>query len=801
MKNLLGKKEFLNIKLITEAEGGGMDFSNRTGWSQSLIGRAVNKLFSWGKSIKETQVLKSLKQKLENEYLKGILRAMAQRKITKKDIEKPDLMVDVFLILKSEIKKIDSDPNYFNMISDENIQEVNEYGKKTFYFEVKRGLNLNDWEFYVLAAYDSVTEMMPSADRLSVELNKKVKFIIKDKNKPEYKEEYYILITEEKEEISETDTTDSSSSDSSTSDSSTSDSSTSDSSTSFSGSTNVQQQNALDAHKEPKSLPAHKLSSLPEHILSKDEMEAQGNKIIKDLENKKIDPNQLEKIKKILRSCLNNPEEKEMNSAWNIFKDKTSKLMTVENINTGYGKFIYESCMNEINLLYDNIIFEENIVTNTSKKVKVYFSNKIKSKRNKKQSIKDILDDAKLTENDKELNKSYGSLNFSEMNADGIAKKFIDDVELRKLSTKLVNKEALKEIALKAEWMYNDEKYKDKRSDVYSRVNWTTTGPDMMKLKNKWEKIIKSVTSQYTPFFSDENGNFPKQLDPIALINSDKKFREEFDQYRPDDQLIANSKVGIIPGQRGNTQTLPKSLIQYGMIKVGTTEDKDYGLWAVTTKTGRSIGILFQKFSYGRYKIYKFVGFLDFGKIMNEVKDKDSKDKVKKIISKYHYTSKGVDKITTTLPAEDEELKSIYYAFRGNKQDPKLSKDSMFTTYFRATDINKGGQNDVHPYQIIFVSDDTNWNKNNISYISEIGSDTKGNPKINKYIEVKDVVDNTNKSKYQFAFVVSCAYNIRTDAVGDIWGITKRKDDDDRSNLLSDPNIIENIIAKLDKLT
>ena len=64
-------------------------------------------------------------------------------------------------------------------------------------------------------------------------------------------------------------------------------------------------------------------------------------------------------------------------------------------------------------------------------------------------------------------------------------KRFIDDAELRKDAIELVNKEALKEIALRAQWMYDDEKYKDKRSDIYSRINFTTMGSDMSKLKNK----------------------------------------------------------------------------------------------------------------------------------------------------------------------------------------------------------------------------------------------------------------------------------------------------------------------------
>ena len=93
MKNLLGKNEFKQLRRLdtydalyeAEGGGGGMDFSNRTGWSQSLVGRAVNKIFSAGKIAAQMIVLKRLKNALDDEYMNGLLLTMKQYNVNKQE--------------------------------------------------------------------------------------------------------------------------------------------------------------------------------------------------------------------------------------------------------------------------------------------------------------------------------------------------------------------------------------------------------------------------------------------------------------------------------------------------------------------------------------------------------------------------------------------------------------------------------------------------------------------------------------------------------------------------------------------
>jgi hypothetical protein len=105
MKNLFGQKEFRQLKeiqMITES----MDFSNKIGWSDCLIGRAVNKLFSFVAKSTYMIVLKRLQNKLGDEYLKAAFLAMSKSGIEIKEGKNALAIASIALQNKNDKKEL-----------------------------------------------------------------------------------------------------------------------------------------------------------------------------------------------------------------------------------------------------------------------------------------------------------------------------------------------------------------------------------------------------------------------------------------------------------------------------------------------------------------------------------------------------------------------------------------------------------------------------------------------------------------------------------------------------------------------
>ena len=62
-----------------------MDFSNKTGFSESLVGRAINSIFSFMKKSRNNAILIKYSRQLENEYLASIFRTFIKAGITSKE--------------------------------------------------------------------------------------------------------------------------------------------------------------------------------------------------------------------------------------------------------------------------------------------------------------------------------------------------------------------------------------------------------------------------------------------------------------------------------------------------------------------------------------------------------------------------------------------------------------------------------------------------------------------------------------------------------------------------------------------
>lgn len=148
MKNILNNKEFKNIRnnqIIKES----MDFSNKIGWSDSLLGRLTNKLFSFVAKQAQTVILRRLKIKLENQYLIGILSSYAKLEKKLPISEKNNIaIVDFSLENKNDKSIINSDSNNY-------ITKGEESESLTITIKLPQGKNREDYKTLIESLYNS----------------------------------------------------------------------------------------------------------------------------------------------------------------------------------------------------------------------------------------------------------------------------------------------------------------------------------------------------------------------------------------------------------------------------------------------------------------------------------------------------------------------------------------------------------------------------------------------------------------------------------------------------------------------
>jgi len=270
-----------------------------------------------------------------------------------------------------------------------------------------------------------------------------------------------------------------------------------------------------------------------------------------------------------------------------------------------------------------------------------------------------------------------------------------------------VNKEALKVIALKAEMLYNRETYKDARSEIYSRVNFTITDPDKMKLEQSWKKKISEVKSIYMPFFSS-TGSFPQDLDPIALIESDKTMRTTFAEYGDDARNIlkdnsSNNVGGVVSPQLEKLQLSQKKInnMNYVFDVVDSNDIKfTYSLFfQAVNKISDS-----EKYNINLYLFKGLILLDDLIKIekmkeenLNNLKDSE----IKNLIDKYSITKESdVDSFSNSL--DDKWIKEKIERYKNylNKMVKFTNNKTLFL--YNSQMITKG------PKNMILLSDENN---------------------------------------------------------------------------------------------
>lgn len=394
---------------------------------------------------------------------------------------------------------------------------------------------------------------------------------------------------------------------------------------------------------------------------------------------------------------------------------------------------------------------------------------KTEKNSNSNSDISDVVNGVKMSKEKKELLKKYGKLNLDNLDSEGIVKKFINDPNLRKLAAQEVNKEALKEVQIRAEWMYDAEKYKDKRSEHYTRLNFTSTGADMNKLENYWKKLLANIKSEYLVFFADESNSFPKELDPIALVNSDKTFRQSFNEYGPNEAIEKSNLKGV------SNDIIPTNdkLLELLNIKNGSISDNNYGVFRIKTSgSNKNIAIIIQKIK-SEYFCFKFLGLIDWDGLEKEAKEKNYNIDASELMGKYHYTRSGKNN-TNKIENANDELKNIFNAFRGGNFKEKMNLENYAIGFYYRGNINKGREKNIHIPQIILKSTD-DW-QNVESYVAKIVDN-----KIVKY-DLLTNISIANKDKYKFTFIVTDVYYIESGHEKKPWGIIDGGDLDKKKN-------------------
>jgi len=713
MKNLLGSNEFRQLKELQMLKES-MDFSNKIGWSDSLVGRAVNKIFSFGAKQVQIIILKRLKVKLEDQYLMAILEAYA---LQKKEIPQSEGSN----VAEISIKMTNKDTN--TEITTTNISEREE--NITYIYKLPKGKRRDEYKIELISMDGSSWSIDGNKNAQIENIQEENKITVTSQN-TKVNREYIIKVTEEVEE--------------------------------------EKQQPALgQGEKSQGGLVKVQQSQNPKYELMKHfdiskEIEQYQDFSKKDFCYTKFDysimlrlDNAVEKEIQQMQKYVNLLEkatETEEIKKWkenletikqNIpnfqaisksIKEKISNVPIDKKINHSDDKInsviegLSEESANEkfkeLGDLKDKIIQEK---PHKKEEIEKYFRknamplhpdttknytpyqryvayDNIKSAYDKllvekisyddfqkifekfetmqpinesvvgNYKIKNLFNGYKKTTGlEKNLNTDMGSVDLDQMKKD-----FDSNPNLRQSAINAVNKEALKEIALRAQWLYDTEKYEDKRNTHYTRVNFTTTNMDQKKLENKWLQLVAKAKSIYAPFFSTDN-KMPQELDPIALINSDKSFRTRWDQYSKEE---ADTK-----GKIGNKGTLDPEdtgvLKRCKLKKIEKIAEGQIGLFEIQDSTRTlTLDIMLNLIMIGDLHVFKFIGLFDFNKIYKEVqKNENLNDKeIQAIIEKYNYSGIGrIDKI------QDPKIKNeitLFYNFLHPENDQKFKNDTQF---------------------------------------------------------------------------------------------------------------------------
>lgn len=718
MRNIINQKDFINkykkSLQLNEAEGGGNDFSNRVGWSTSLVGRIFNKTFSFFAKKAYMVLLNVWKNKIDNEYMKALLLTLK-----KYDVKSENLKSELTEEQKSEIIYNSEEENKKYALSEGEPYSDAKVEKDVDKITIKEFIKKNDVEEakkYQIVFLKNITNKI-NPNNVS-EDDKAMLIHISSKLNDEEKK-----FTDDSKALEIIKTT----------------------------KNNID--DIISKSEGDKTIDDNRYEEIikTKTYKTSEEIEKEANALFQELTDeyetalKIVGGEKTEKgaaIKKAYRnfSQTTHPDKvttkEKLEDAKKSVKDFKQKLITISNSNESTSSKSFNECINEMYNITN--LLSEKLGNNTTTKI---MSSKLSNI---------------IRTGDKSIDKEYGDINvldfdpykaLSEMDSE-TQKKFRLDLIAN------VNKEKLKEYQLKAEWIYDEDKYKDKRNDVYSRINWTTTGPDQNKLKNKWFQMLASVKAQYVHLFS-ATGDFPQNLDPPALVNGDKKFRDLWNNT-PTEQ-IQNG----MPSAVKNPIISDDSAKSISIKKVTKIPNGNYALLDCesTTKDGRKpFGLIVYKTDLdNNVKSFQPVAICDIQDILKSCKELDIDSDadlsvIKENIEKYTHTIKNPN-----LDKCEDIYVRIFNTFLQNPDS--IKSEHKIRTLLRKEEVSGSENQYSFVYMINTIDNGTKIKK---TYII--------NYKKDKYDETKlvEYTDNMTFSKeysYKYLFHIKGVFEFVSDKV------------------------------------
>lgn len=693
MKYIISDVVFRNM-YVNEAKndgsGGTFDFSNRVGWSESLVGRMFNKVFSFGSKNIHKILLERLKNNLQAEYMKGVLIALSKQGVAIEDVtDKSSLSVDVYIVNKSSNEKtnipINKENKYITKIKDSNFNNYKIVIEKRYDYQVitpeiiDNPVDAN--KFTVIAGDKKVTFDVllenESSQTLVHEQPINKKYDIFDEIIP-IVDKQIELIKKEPKQLS-MDTT-----------------ATGVANTNVNNEIQLKQLEYIKSElvKMNKAIPTSDDKIIPDkEYYTKKSQEV--NEIYNDKNTKKT-----EALNRYYKFIINRIHPDKYDISEKLNKKTIDDMVRLFKGLAEMGNVTTESFL-------ITSIFESFITIVEDK----YSSNSIV---NEKYNFNDIINSgAKISPDAKKALDKFGKVKYDEFNIDYVIDSFNKYKKLKNIAVDSVNKEALKEIQLQAEWMYDTNKYGDKRSGIYTRVNWTLTEPDAMQLENIWKVKVAEAKKTFSPLFSDSNGNFPNSLDPLTLLKSDQAYINNMNKL-PKSEYNKHSIIGGTPDRM-----MPLSVDESNGLDILTIvknkgiNNGEFGMFKISEPTSNKhyyLIILKLKNDIQNVHCYKILGIVDNESLLRDYNQlspdaKKKEETISEIIKKYTFinSTTSVGGFTDTnvqslndmffpeidgVDGKSKNLSSVLYS-----QNDVISSSNMFRTFLKSSVLVNKNEN------------------------------------------------------------------------------------------------------------
>lgn len=688
MRYIISDVVFRNM-YINEAKndgsGGTFDFSNRVGWSESLVGRMFNKVFSFGSKNIHKILLERLKNNLQAEYMKGVLIALSKQGVAVEDVtDSNSLSVDVYIINKISNEKtniqINKENKYIAKIKDSDFKNYKIVIEKRHDYQVispeviENPVDVN--KFTVIAgdkkiSFDVLLESDVSEKPVQEQpVNKKSDIF--DEILPIVDKQIELIKKEPKQLSMDTTST-----------------GVSNTNTNINNEIQLKQLEYIKSELEKmnKAIPTSDDKIIPDkEYYTKKSQEI--NEIYNDTKNTK----HTEALNRLYKFIINRIHPDKYDTSEKLNKKTIDDMVRLfkgvaEMSGVTTESFLITSIFESFTTIVEDKYSSDNIV-------------------NEKYNFNDIINSgAKISPDAKKALDKFGKVKYDEFNIDYVIDSFNKNKKLKNIAVDSVNKEALKEIQLQAEWMYDTNKYGDKRSGIYTRVNWTLTEPDAMQLENIWKVKVAEAKKTFSPLFSDSNGNFPTSLDPLTLLKSDQAYITNMTKLTKSEY----NKHSIIGGTPDRMMPLSvdesNGLDILTIVKNKGINNGEFGMFKITESVSSKhyyLIILKLKNDIQNVHCYKILGIVDNESLLRDYNQlspdaKKKEESISELIKKYTFinSTTSVGGFTDTnvqslndmffpeidgVDGKSKNLSSVLYS-----QNDVISSSNMFRTFLKSS--------------------------------------------------------------------------------------------------------------------